>query len=212
MAGALTPNAHSTDYQNHHFAEQEKNETVGPSPSHHHSQSRPTPVDENEYPSAMKLVPIVIALVLAVFLASLDMNIIATAIPRITDQFHSLDQVGWYGSAMFLTVGATQATWGKSYALLPLKPVFLVSVFIFEIGSLICAVAPNSIALIVGRSIIGAGAAGVLAGTYTIIAFIVPPEKRPAYTGIVGATYGVASVIGPLIGGALTDGVSWRWW
>ncbi|KAK5002433.1 hypothetical protein LTR60_007109 [Cryomyces antarcticus] len=69
---------------------------------------------EDEYPSSYRLLAVVIALVLSMFLASLDMTIIATAIPRITDQFHSLDQVGWYGSAFFLTVASLQSTWGET--------------------------------------------------------------------------------------------------
>ena len=108
-----------------------------------------------DYPKAFKLAMIVVALILSIFLVALDMTIVATAIPKITDEFHSLDQVGWYGSAFFLTLGAFQSTWGKAYKYFPLKTSFLVSIAIFELGSLICAVAPNSTALIVGRAIAG---------------------------------------------------------
>jgi MFS family permease len=66
------------------------------------------------------------------------MTIVATAIPKITDEFSGLDLVGWYGSAFFLTVGAFQSTWGKGYKYFPLKITFLIAIFIFELGSLIC--------------------------------------------------------------------------
>lgn len=139
------------------------------------------------------------------------MTIVATAIPRITDQFKSLDQVGWYGSAFFLTIGAFQSTWGKAFKYFPLKISYLVSIFIFEVGSLICAVANNSTTLIVGRAIAGAGGAGIASGAYTIIAFSVTPNKRPAFTGIMGSVFAVASIVGPLLGGVFTDNLSWRW-
>ncbi|KZP00728.1 MFS multidrug transporter-like protein [Calocera viscosa TUFC12733] len=144
-------------------------------------------------------------------MSKLKQTIVATAIPRITDEFHSLDDVGWYGSAFFLTLASFQSTWGKAFKYFSLKYGVLTSIGIFELGSLICAVAPTSVALIVGRAIAGLGASGIASGAYTIIAFAAPPEKRPAYTGILGAAYGVASVVGPLLGGVFTDKLTWRW-
>ena len=169
-------------------------------------------VDTADFPRAFKLAFIIVALILSMFLVALDMTIVATAIPKITDEFNSLDQVGWYGAAFFLTVGAFQSTWGKAFKYFPLKITFLVAIGIFELGSLLCGVAQNSITLIVGRAIAGLGGAGIASGVYTIIAFTAPPAQRPAFTGILGATYGVASVIGPLLGGVFTSNLSWRWW
>ncbi|KAK0618492.1 major facilitator superfamily domain-containing protein [Bombardia bombarda] len=164
-----------------------------------------------DFPTGVRLTILVLALILSIFLVALDMTIIATAIPRITQEFNSLPDIGWYGSAFFLTISAFSQVWGKAYSYFSLKWVILTAILIFEIGSLICALAPNSTALIVGRAITGAGGAGITNGCYIIIAFIAPPDKRPAYTGVLGATYGFASVVGPLIGGAFTTNVTWRW-
>lgn len=157
-------------------------------------------------------------------------TIVATAIPVITKEFDSLDQIGWYGSAFFLTLAAFQSWWGKAYKYFALKTTFFISIFLFEMGSLasgeqICfqkykntaahscsGVAKNSTTLIVGRAVTGVGGAGITGGVYTIIAYIVPPAKVPQYIGLVGAVFSFASVAGPLMGGVFTDQLSWRWW
>ncbi|KAF5599101.1 major facilitator (MFS1) transporter [Fusarium pseudocircinatum] len=164
-----------------------------------------------EYPRGLEMFFIMLALVLSITLCSLDQTIVATAVPKITDQFGRLQDISWYGSAYFLTLGAFQSLWGKIYKFFPLKTSFLLSIFIFELGSLISAVARNSTTVIVGRAIAGLGASGVAPGVYTIPAFIAAPEKRATYTGFIGLSYGIAAVAGPLIGGGLTDGASWRW-
>ncbi|KAF2866568.1 putative MFS transporter [Massariosphaeria phaeospora] len=168
-------------------------------------------IEEHEYPGGLRLAAIVAALVLSIFLASLDTTIITTAIPSITNEFHSLEDVGWYGSAMFFPLAATQSVWGKAYKYFPVKPVFLVSILIFEVGSLICALAQNSNAFIAGRAITGAGCAGTFSGCFIIISLSSRPRLRPAMTSSLSATFAVAAVVGPLIGGAFTQSVTWRW-
>ena len=104
-----------------------------------------------------------------------------------------------------------QSTWGKIYKYFPLKLWFLIAMLIFEVGSLVCGVASGATTLIVGRAIAGLGGSGVAVGVFTMVGFAASPEKRPALLGFIGATYGISAVLGPIIGGAFTSKVTWRW-
>lgn len=160
----------------------------------------------------MQLTLITISLALTVFLVALDEAIIATAIPKITDHFHSLKDVGWYGSAYFLTMCCFQLHYGKLHTYFSSKNVLLVSVSIFELGSLICATSQSSAILITGRAIAGSGAGGIVVGSLIIISKTVPIQERSTYTAAVGSIYGIASIVGPLLGGVITDSrLTWRW-
>lgn len=110
-------------------------------------------------------------------------TILGTAIPKITDDFGGIGDVTWYGAAYFMTFGGLEAAWGKVFKYFDLKYTFIVSIIIFEVGSLLCGVAPNSKALIVGRVIAGIGGAGMSVGGTSIVAFSASPKFRPVLMG-----------------------------
>ncbi|KAK7917810.1 hypothetical protein PG985_011418 [Apiospora marii] len=139
-----------------------------------------------------RLVTVIGSLCLGVFLFGLDVSIIAVAIPQITTQFQSLADVSWYGSAYMLTLTAFQPLFGNLYKFFNAKVVYLASLSVFEVGSVICAAAPTSAVLIFGRAWLGLGGAGLLQGALAIIGEAVTVDKVPLFQGIVVSSMALA--------------------
>ncbi|KAL6248534.1 hypothetical protein RBB50_004789 [Rhinocladiella similis] len=163
------------------------------------------------YPQGLKLVSVLLSIYLSVFLVALDRTIIATALPRITDEFNSFGDIGWYNAGFLLPTTALQLFFGRLYTFYSPKWIFMSLVVVFEIGSAVCGAAPNSVGFIWGRAVAGLGAGGLFNGAMILMMYAAPLEKRPAYMGLLGAVFGVASVAGPLLGGVFTTSVTWRW-
>ncbi|KAK0640981.1 major facilitator superfamily domain-containing protein [Cercophora newfieldiana] len=185
--------------------------TTAPPPADPSPKSPNPSQDRESYPHGLPLILLISSLCLAVFLVALDQTIIAPALGAITGEFGSVKDIGWYGSAYLLSTTALQPTYGSLYRMFSVKWTYLVAIFIFEVGSLVCALAPTSNAFIVGRAVAGMGTAGLFSGSVVILSYTLPLRKRPAAFGLIGAMWGVASVAGPLLGGAFTDHVTWRW-
>ncbi|KAJ5888997.1 hypothetical protein N7495_009038 [Penicillium taxi] len=163
-----------------------------------------------QYPSLLKFMPVFIGLCLQSFCTALDNTILSTAIPRITEQFNSLQDISWYASAYLLTACIFTLPFGKTYTHYSTKWTYLIALALFEAGSLICAMTPSSNGLIFGRAIAGIGSGGLSPGALLVLVNSVPLHRRALYFGIIGSTSGIATITGPMIGGLLTDRVSWR--
>ncbi|KFX92422.1 hypothetical protein V490_05391 [Pseudogymnoascus sp. VKM F-3557] len=167
--------------------------------------------EEHNYPGLLPAAMLMLAICVATFLVSLDRTIVSTAIPRISDEFNSFGDIGWYAGVYALSGCAMQLPIGRFYSFYRPKWVYVTLLSIFIVGSAIGAGAQNSATIIVGRAIQGVGCAGVFSGSIILLLDNVPIRRRPMFVGGMMATMSISAVIGPLIGGALTSNASWRW-
>src|SRR5262245_52057989 len=151
------------------------------------------------------------ALVLAMLPAVLDQTILATGLPTIARDLGSLADVSWVVTAYVVAAAATTPLWGKLGDRHGRKLLLEVSLAAFITTSALCAAAQDITELIVLRFVQGAAAGGLMTLAMAAVGDLVAPRERGRYQGYIAATFAVATVVGPLIGGLLTEGASWRW-
>jgi EmrB/QacA subfamily drug resistance transporter len=149
---------------------------------------------------------------LGVLLAALDQTIVATAGPRIQADLRIEPTLfGWVTTAYLLSSTVMVPIYGKLSDIFGRKPILLVGIAIFLAGSVLCGLAPDATTIILARGIQGLGSAALFTSALAIISDIFPPAERGKYAGLFGAVFGLSSVVGPLVGGFLTDNLSWHW-
>ncbi|WP_336624028.1 MDR family MFS transporter [Nocardioides sp.] len=153
-------------------------------------------------------------LLLAMFVAMLSSTVVANALPRMVSDLEG-SQAGytWVVVAMLLTMTASTPIWGKLADLFSKKMLVQIALVIFSVGSLLAGLAPTMEVLVGARAVQGLGVGGLTALVQVVIASMVTPRERGRYSGYIGATFALATVSGPLIGGLIVDapGLGWRW-
>ncbi|WP_411145846.1 MDR family MFS transporter [Streptomyces sp. x-80] len=154
---------------------------------------------------------VLFALMIAMLLAMLDNMIVGTAMPTIVGELGGLEHLSWVVTAYTLATAASTPIWGKLGDMYGRKGVFLASIVLFLIGSALSGMAQDMGQLIGFRAVQGLGAGGLMVGVMAIIGDLIPPRERGKYQGMMAGVMAVAMIGGPLVGGAITDHLGWRW-
>src|SRR5580693_6377717 len=158
-----------------------------------------------------QILVIMSGLMMGMFLAALDQTIVATALPTIVGDFHRSNLLSWVITAYLLASTASTPLWGKAGDLYGRKRVFQLAIVIFLVGSALCGASQNMYQLIAFRGLQGIGGGGLISLVFAIVGDVIPPRQRGRYQGYFGGVFGVASVVGPLLGGFAVDSLSWRY-
>ena len=171
---------------------------------HSDIEKAPEPVEEERSPRdvhGIKWAVAVFSILISTFLFALDNTIVADIQPAIVDNFGQVGKLSWLSVAFLVAAIGTNLFWGKMYSQFDSKWLYLFTVFLFEAGSAICGAANSMDLLIFGRALCGLGGVGLYAGVMTLLSVTTTEHERPMYIGFTGLTWGLGTVLGPIIGG-----------
>ena len=173
--------------------------------------ANPAPLEQAPSLSRRQMNVLFGTIALGMLLAALDQTIVATALPTIVGDLGGGAHVSWVVTSYLITNTIATALAGKFGDLFGRKRVFQLSTALFVLASALCGLANSMTWLVSWRAVQGIGAGGLMVTAMALIADIIPLRERGKYQGMLGAVFGVATVIGPLLGGLFTDHLSWRW-